>query len=303
MPSPASSTDRSRFAGSVAVGFATLLFSWGLIIAKVVALPAPVLASLRLVVGGLVLTAVALVFRVRWPQLKGAVVVAGLAFGVHQMLYMGAVQRTSVAVVALVGATMPLIVSFSSRRTVGEAVPRGLLVCAALAVAGVALVVHGSLGAVGRSLLGDVLAVGNVVAASVYFLATKRARLSGAPTLTLTASMFWIALAVTGSGVLFTGFSAPTSADWLWITVLALGPGNGHLLVNWAHQRISAALSSLILSMLPGLAAVWAFLVLGEPFTVWHLAGLALVTAAVEVGRRLDARQGSAEGRKGQAAP
>jgi drug/metabolite transporter (DMT)-like permease len=74
------------------------------------------------------------------------------------------------------------------------------------------------------------------------------------------------------------------------VAILALGPGNGHLLVNWAHRRISAALAALILSVLPALAALWAYLFLHEAFGWSHLLGLALVIVSVEIGRRIDQR-------------
>lgn len=281
---------RSRFAGSLAVGCATVLFSWGFIFAKVIGLPAPVIASLRLVIAGAVLSLIAIAFRVRWAKLRGPVLIAGFAFGVHQLLYISAVQRTSIAVVALAGATMPLLVALVSRRTVGEAVPRGLIACAVLAVAGVAIVVHSNLELAGRSLLGDLLALANVVASTVYFLSAKKARLSEAPTLTLTATIFWLALLVTIPVAMLTESDFPDPAQWTWLVLLALGPGNGHLLVNWAHRRISATLSALILSMLPALAALWAWLLLHESFTWWTGFGLLLVILSVEIGRRVDQR-------------
>ncbi len=280
----------SRLAGSVAVGFATVLFSWGFIFAKVIGLPAPVIASSRLIIAGGVLTLVALAFRVSWARLRGPVLLAGLAFGAHQLLYISAVQRTSVSVVALAGATMPLLVALVSRRTVGEAVPRGLFGCALLAIGGIAIVLHANLESASRSLFGDLLALVNVLAATVYFLAAKKARLADAPTVTLTATIFWIALIVTAPAMLFIESDVPDAGQWVWVAILALGPGNGHLLVNWAHRRISAALAALILSVLPALAALWAYLFLHEAFGWSHLLGLALVIVSVEIGRRIDQR-------------
>ena len=70
------------------------------------------------------------------------------------------------------------------------------------------------------------------------------------------------------------------------LALLALGPGNGHLLVNWAHPHISAALSSLALAAVPLLASIWAYLVLDEPFTARHALGMVAVAIAIEIGRR-----------------
>ena len=70
------------------------------------------------------------------------------------------------------------------------------------------------------------------------------------------------------------------------LAVLALLPGNGHLLVNWALPRVSAALGSLILTAVPLLASLWAHLIFHEPYGPLHLIGMTMVAAAIEGGRR-----------------
>ena len=85
------------------------------------------------------------------------------------------------------------------------------------------------------------------------------------------------------------GFDVPTATNFGLLAVLALGPGNGHLLVNWAHRRISAALSSLVLASIPLLSSLWAYLVLGEQFTLRHGIGMVIVILAIEIGRRAEA--------------
>ncbi|MFW6087638.1 MAG: EamA family transporter, partial [Myxococcota bacterium] len=79
---------------------------------------------------------------------------------------------------------------------------------------------------------------------------------------------------------------------WQWglVAVLALVPGNGHLLVNWAHARVSAALASLVLAAVPLLSSIWASLLFDEPYGPWHLVGMLLAAAAIEGGRRAEAR-------------
>lgn len=280
-----------RGAGLAAVFLGTVAFSWGYIIVKALGLPAGLLASGRLVIGAVVLSIVAVALRSQWPRQWGAVVLGGIAFGVHQLLFIAATQRTTIAVVTLLGAIQPLLVAVVSRRTLGERVPPALLACSGLAVAGVVVVVIANLDAPGRSLAGDLLAVVNLFTYTAYFLATKRSRGAGASTLTLTAALFWVALLVVAPlGIV----AAPgTSVTWGHVTllaVLALGSGNGHLLVNWAHPRVSAALASLILAAVPLLSSVWAHLVFGEPYGWRHVLGMLLVVAAIEGGRRVERR-------------
>jgi hypothetical protein len=51
----------------------------------------------------------------------------------------------------------------------------------------------------------------------------------------------------------------------------------------------------LLLASIPMLASLWAHLVLGEPYTWLHLAGMGLVLTAIEAGRRLELRRHTAD--------
>ncbi len=271
-----------------------MAFSWGFIIVKSLPYPAAVVGFYRLALGAGVLSTVALIWRVPWPRARGPLIGAGLAFGAHQLLFIAATQRTAIAIVTLIGATQPLLVALISRRTLGERVSRAVYACAVLAVAGVGLVVAGSAGDDSRTLLGDLFAVANVLVFTSYFLLAKRARLSGAPTLTFTAGFLAIALLPVGIAMLLVGPVMPNAPSLALLLLLAMGPGNGHLLINWAHARVSAALSSIVLALVPVLASIWAHLVLGEPYTWYHAAGMSLTLVAIEVGRRAERRSRSA---------
>lgn len=294
---PATPQRSKTTAGVAAIAFAATIFSWGFVIVKYVALPAPVIATWRLLIGTAFLTAVALVIRAPWPRNYPAVIVAGLAFGVHQLLYINAAQRTSIAIVAIIGAMKPLVVTLVARRAVGERVPRAFRLWALVALAGVVLVVGANYRDGSRTLAGDVIAVANLFAVTAYLLFAKRARMEGAHTLTFTACMIGIAVLVVAPGLMFVDAVLPT-AGWQWalIALLALGPGNGHLLVNWSHRRVSAALLTLVLSLVPLLASIWAHLVFGEPYGWLHVAGMALVVVAIEGGRRAEVAAEREEG-------
>lgn len=270
-------------------------FSWGFVLAKAIGLPAPTIAVWRLAIGGGVLSLVALSRRVPWPKQWGGVLLAGLCFGVHQLLYITAAQKTNIAIVALVSALQPVVVALVSHRAVGEVVPRRVLAFCVLAVSGVAVVVLSSLKSQEHDYFGDLLSVFNLFAVSAYLLFGKRARIEGAPTLTLTASVFFIGLCLSLPFALRADASAPAeNKQWLLLAILALGPGNGHLLVNWAHGRVSAALVAIVLTAVPLLASVWAALVLGESYGIGHVIGSVIVVLAVEGARRAEANAGSA---------
>lgn len=220
-----------------------------------------------------------------WPS----VTVAGVCFGTHQLLFIAASQQTSIAVVTLLQGSMPLIIALVSRRLLGERLPGGLVTSNFLAVAGVALVVLANQSDRSHSPLGDCWAVLNLGAFLLYFLAGKRARDEGTGTLSLTGwSLIIAAMVVSPFFLLGQGGSGPVLQPWqlALLAFHALVPGNGHLLMNWAHPRLSAALSSLLLSLIPVLASLWAYLLLDEPYGAFHFVGTGLAIAAIELGRR-----------------
>jgi drug/metabolite transporter (DMT)-like permease len=288
--------DRQDASGLLAIVVATLAFSTGAILIKSIAMSPTAIVFWRLVIGVAVLVPVALALGAPRPRRLGAIVAAGLVFGLHQIFFFAANKLTSIAIVTLVGALQPLLVSMVSRRTIGEPVPPGLRLWSVVAVAGVAIVVHANWGDASRHLSGDLLAIGNLVLFTAYFLMMKRIRHGGEPTLTSTIAIFVVGGVVVAPVLLVTGEAGlgaslpPTTRDLVLLVVLTMVPGNGHLLVNWAHPRVSAALSSLVLTGMPLLASIWAHLAFGEPYGWRHVLGMLLVAAAVEGGRRAERR-------------
>jgi drug/metabolite transporter (DMT)-like permease len=274
-------------AGVMAVFTASFAFSWGFVLVKAIALPPVTIAFFRVLIGAAVLVIASSILRPGWPSARTAVLGAGLCFGLHQLAFITATHETSIAVVTLLGALQPLVVSLVSRRTLGERVPPALYGWSLLAASGVGLVVYANLGSASRSLFGDLLACANLVLTSAFYLFSKRARDQGASTLSLTTATLVIALILISPALAFTPPAAPIAPrDWTLLVILALVPGNGHLLLNWAHPRISAALGSLTLASIPLLASVWAWLVFDQPYTIRHALGMLVVLVAIEGGRR-----------------
>lgn len=303
------SDTRTATGGAAALGGAALLFSWGFVLVKSIGLPAATIGFWRLVIGSAVLVAWLLVVRgarasesARSSSNFGAkpssrptpwlaVLGAGLFFGAHQWLYIEAASHTAIAHVTLIGAMQALVVPLVAGRAVGERASKSFLGWALLAVVGVALVVRANLGDASRSLYGDLLSVVNLFAFVGYFLFAKRARQAGVHPVTLTAAAALVAAVTVAPALVAVEVARPVEA-WQWglVALLALGPGNGHVLVNWAHARVTAAFASLVLTAVPLLASLWAHLVLGEPFGAWHVAGAVLVAVAIEGARRAEGR-------------
>jgi drug/metabolite transporter (DMT)-like permease len=268
-----------------------MAFSWGFVLVKALELPAATIAGWRLAIGALALSFALLV---RGPASRGPLVPAlgaGLCFGLHQLAFISATQATSIAVVTLVGALQPLLVGVFGRRGAPERARSALYLWSLVATAGVGLVVFANPSEKSRSLLGDGLAVVNLLLYSGFYLFSKRAREAGWSTLPLTRNTFAISLLVVAPVWFFAPLVVPPSAShWGMLAVLALLPGNGHLLVNWALPRVSAALGSLVLTAVPLLASLWAHLFFHEPYGLPQLCGMALVAAAIEGARRAESR-------------
>jgi drug/metabolite transporter (DMT)-like permease len=103
---------------------------------------------------------------------------------------------------------------------------------------------------------------------------------------------FWVTLV---AGIVLLPFACAcgerlvvdSSSSWLWIAMLALIPGTGHLFINWAHSRVDVSVSSVIGSSNPIFAAAIAWVVLGQGLdAVQLLCGLVGIGAMCVVARR-----------------
>ena len=266
-----------------------MAFSWGFVLVKALELPAATIAGWRLLIGAAALSIAILVLG---PARKGPllpVLGAGVCFGLHQLAFVSATHATSIAVVTLVGALQPLLVAVVAPHGGSERAKTAIYFWSLVATAGVGLVVFANQHEKSRNLLGDGLAVVNLLLYSGFYLFSKRAREAGWSTLPLTRNTLAISLLVVTPVWLPAHVQTPPSGiQWGMLAVLALVPGNGHLLVNWALPRVSAALGSLVLTAVPLLASLWAHLIFDEPYGVPQLAGMALVAAAIEGARRAE---------------
>ncbi len=278
--------------GTLAVTAGATAFSFGFVIVKSIGLPAPTLGFYRTMIGAAALGLVATILRVPKPVRWAPLFFTGLFFGAHQLFFIAATQTTSISIVTLISALTPLLVSLAAPRLVAERAAPSLKWLALLAALGVAVVVWANLDHPSRSLEGDLLSVANLFVFAGFFLAAKRARADGTHTLALTVAQTAFAALLILPALAFVETRAPERpAQWLLLTLLALGPGSGHLLVNWAHRRISAALSALILTAIPLLASFWAHLVFDEPFGPRHVVGMVIVAVAIELARRAELRR------------
>jgi len=171
-------------------------------------------------------------------------------------------------------------------RLFGEEIGVADVAWTAVAIGGVGVVVFGGHATTGSSLRGNLLATGALFTWAWYFVASKRARrhlgaLEYQSAMTLIAATVATPIAVLSGERLSLLGHRPSS--WLWIGLIVIGGGGGHLLMNYAHASVRLTITSLLTLSTPVLAAAGAAVFLHEPLRVVQGAGMALVIAALAI--------------------
>lgn len=181
-------------------------------------------------------------------------------------------------------ALQPIAVLLFFSRQFGETVTRTELALAAVALAGVGLVVFGSSGSPSWSPLGDLLALGALATWTLYFVASKKARRTLGAFEYQGLSLLFSSAVMVPVALVFSGTFDPGPGKWWWIPAMVAIPGTGHLLMNWSHSRVSLALVSEMTLFSPVVSVALAALVLdGETVNALQLGGMAVVLAALAV--------------------
>ena len=269
-----------------------VLWSTGFIAAKLGLPDAPPFRYLaaRFVAVTLLMAAVALAMRVRWPSPRDAMHSVVVAVLVHA-LYLGGVfvamaDGVPAGTSAMIVGLQPVLTVLIAHAWLGERVVPRQWIGLALGFAGVALVVRHKLG-----LAGDVVdlvpLVVALVAMSVGTLYQKRYAShvdlrAGAAIQYATCALLFVPLAL---------LLEPTPIRWtpsfvfaLAWSVLVLSVGAVSLL--WVLLRHGAAANvAALFYLVPPVTAVMAWLLFGEVLDAWALGGMALIAVGVALAR------------------
>lgn len=214
------------------------------------------------------------------PTLAGIAAVAAM----HFLLYILALERTSIAHTLVLVNLSPVFVALLSPWWLGERLRRGQFVGIALAVVGLALMVGFEPQFARASFIGDALALGSGLAYALYSLAGRSER-ERHPLFRYT---FWVYLL---AGALLLPFGRPSAMvaalsgrGLLALILLGLLPtGLGHTLYNAALRRTSATTVNLIATQEVTGGILLGYLVFGEGLTTAAAlgGGLALLGAVL----------------------
>lgn len=270
------------------MGLGVVLYSTGPVFVAASSVSGAVFSLWRLCFGAAALGAATLVHggvTGRWPGRAAWrwALLAGLAFGVHQLMMFTAIKATSVADVTLVNTLSPVVTGLLALPVFAERPGAGFRAWSLVAIAGAGVVVFGGASGPAGDPVGMLLALGNVVAFAAFFLLSKRSRdhLAVLPFLFGVVSVAAVFVAaynlVVGGAV-----GAATSTDLAYAVVVALGPGLlGHFVMTWPLRWVPANIPPVMRLGIPVLASLWAWWFLGEPVGPLHLVGGLITIAGV----------------------
>ena len=229
---------------------------------------------------------------------------AGAVFSVNQVAFFTAVKRTSVVDVSLLGTLSPILVAFLAVPLFGERPGARFRWWSLVGIAGAVYIVLGSSSGPDGDLLGMLLGLLATAAFACFFVISKLAREEVPVVSFLTFVMATAAVCVSGYVVVL-GFepSSVESPD-LWRALgMALIPGAlGHIAMTWPLRHLPANVPPLFRLATPAVAGMFAWIFLGEGFTIVHVIGGAIIIAGLagailsQAGRDLvaDARKAAA---------
>jgi drug/metabolite transporter (DMT)-like permease len=223
-------------------------------------------------------------------------VAGGAFFAMDLALWNSAVLRTQAAVASLLGNNTPIFVGLATWLIFRRRPSRGFWAGLLLSVAGCIVIVAADFGrapATGHhSLSGDLMALVAGVFFAAYLLTTERVREQMDTltfnTLAIAGSVATLLIACLLTGAPLGGF--PLKA---WGALLALGLISqlaAYFALVYALGHLPATITSVgLLAQVP-CTALLAMALLGEPLSVWQIAGGALVLAGIYLVTRLGAR-------------
>jgi len=214
---------------------------------------------------------------------------AGAAFAGDLAFWHTSIQLTSVANSTLLANLASIFVTLAAW-VLWRQRPRPLFLAAlALALLGVALLVHTSLSFSRTALLGDALGVVTAMFYAWYILAVKGLRDRGAATLqvmavtsTLTAVILLPVALASGEQML----PASVFGWWILLGLALISHAAGQGLIAYALAHLPAPFSSVGLLLQPVVAAFFAWMLLSEPLVALQIAGGLVVLAAIWLARR-----------------
>lgn len=261
----------------------TAVFAWGVgpILNKAMTVGTPSIVFWRMVVGLPMMIVMAYATGGRLDkEVMRRTALPGILFAASFITGFASIKMTSIANATLVTTLQPVLVLFVAPRLFGERLTSKKMAFSAVSMGGVLVVVLAAASTSGAHLSGDLMAAGNVVIWTGYFVLAKKRRLDGVHSWSFIAAVFtWAAMVVIPFGaVTSTDLGAMTTKDWLCIAGMALGPGVvGHGLMTWSQSHVDVSLASILGLFSPVISTSLAWVVFGQSLTPVQIGGAVVV--------------------------
>jgi len=269
------------------IAAAVAVFAWGTgpIMNKVMTVDTPAIVFYRTILGTPLMVAVAyLTGGGLSRELMRRTAIPGVLFALSFITGFASIKMTSIANATLITTIQPVLVVFIAPRLFGERLTSRQLGYSFLSLAGVLMVVMAAASSSGAHISGDLMAAGNVVLWTAYFVLAKKNRMEGVHSWSFLAAIFvWLAVVVVPFGAFASNdLGNMTIKDWLCAIGMSLGPGLlGHGLMTWSQSHVDVTIASLLGLLSPVVSTALALVFLGELLTPWQLVGAVVVLASL----------------------
>ncbi len=215
-------------------------------------------------------------------------ILAGLFFAGDLAVWHVSIRYTSVANSTLEANFAPLFVTLGAWLLFRQRVSRLFLVALCLTLAGGALLIGPNFGGNDKALLGDALGVLTAVFYASYFLALKSATGRASTSRIMAVNTSVAAFVLLPYALLTADVLMPQSTHgWLILAGLALIPHvAGQSLIAYGFAHLPASFSSVSLLLQPVLAAIYAWVLLGESMGPVQMAGGCVVLLGIYLAKR-----------------
>lgn len=218
---------------------------------------------------------------ITWEHLKRSAP-AGLCFGSAIGLFFWASQITSIANASLLTVLHPIVTMIAGRTMFAERVTRRDVLLSLVAIGGAVLLVLAGDSSGTGDLRGDLLAAVSILMGSSYFIIGKGVLKTVPVAPFMTGVFLWAGLWLTVSIVATREQVIPSvDADWIRIVAIAIVPGLGHLLLNFAQNKVTLNLMGVLHLIIPVSATILAYVFLDQTVARLQAIGMALVIGAL----------------------
>jgi drug/metabolite transporter (DMT)-like permease len=213
---------------------------------------------------------------------------AGLMFAGDLAFWHWSVRLTTVANATLLANFAPVFVSLAAFALFGERFSRTFLVGMAMALVGACVLMGRSFTLSLTHLLGDGLGIVTAMFYAGYIVAVGRLR-ARFSTATIMAWSGLVTCATLLPVALLSGESLIATTVYGWAVLLGLAlvsHAGGQSLIAYALAHLPAPFSSVSLLLQPAVAALLAWIILGEALGPWQALGALVILVGIYLARR-----------------